>query len=99
VVEEKLILELRELKQIIAESLLCSKVILNLDEASKYLGISRSTLYKINLTCGIPFSKPANKLIYYKRVDLETWMLQNSTNSISNDVKVKPRKRRGTSIT
>lgn len=93
-VSEKLIQELRELKKSIEESNLFRKNILSLDEAAIYLGISKSTLYKINTIYGIPYSKPAQKLIYYKREDLDAWMLKNYTDNLSDVTKVKPRKRR-----
>lgn len=97
--EEKIILELRELKTQVEQSILCRKEILPLDEAAKYLGISKSTLYKINLTKpGIPYSKPAHKMIYYKRADLDAWMLQNYSTNVVSDVHVTPRKRRESKI-
>lgn len=91
---EKLIQRINELQNQILESNLCRKNILSLNEAAKYLGISKSTLYKINLYSGIPFTKPAQKLIYYKREDLDAWMLKNYTDNLSGISKVKPRKRR-----
>lgn len=93
-VVEKLIQELRELKTQVSEAILCKKEILTLDEAAQYLRISKSTLYKLNLINGIPHSKPAQKLIYYKRADLDAWMMKNYTESSVVLGQVKPRKRR-----
>lgn len=57
------------------------KKILNLEEASLFLGISKSDLYKRTSTNGIPFHKPSGKLIYFLREDLENWMLSNRIES------------------
>jgi excisionase family DNA binding protein len=92
---EKLIQEFLELKKQITESIVCKKDIMTLEEAATFLGISKSTLYKLNLINGIPHSKPAQKLIYYKRTDLEAWMMKNyNDSSVSLVSQVKPRKRR-----
>jgi len=91
---EKLIQEVKELQKQISESNMCRKEILPLNDAAIYLGISRSTLYKINSVKGISFSKPAHKIIYYRRLDLDAWMLKNQTTAVDNSGHVKPRKRR-----
>ncbi|MFN5848310.1 MAG: helix-turn-helix domain-containing protein [Chitinophagales bacterium] len=53
------------------------KDILNSHEAAAFLGISLSCLYKINMNRKIPFLKPNNKLIYYKKTDLEEFLESN----------------------
>lgn len=45
--------------------------------ASEYLGISKSTLYKLTSGRKIPHYKPSGKLIYFHREDLEKWVLSN----------------------
>ena len=62
--------------------LLPQKEILSFNEAVKYLDISKSFLYKLTSANKISFSKPNNKLIYFQRVDLDNWMLQNRNESI-----------------
>jgi excisionase family DNA binding protein len=58
------------------------KEILSFKEAVAYLDVSKSYLYKLTSTSKISFYKPNNKLIYFRRVDLDNWMLQNRNESI-----------------
>lgn len=62
--------------------LLPQKEIMTLNEAVNYLDVSKSFLYKLTSTNKISFSKPNNKLIYFQRVDLDNWMLQNRNESV-----------------
>lgn len=57
--------------------LLTSKTVLTFDEASDYTGLSKSHLYRLTSTGGIPFYKPKGKIIYFDRKELDNWMLQN----------------------
>jgi len=54
-----------------------SKEILSLKEATAYLDVSESLLYKLTSTRKIKFYKPNKGRVYFKRVDLDQWMLQN----------------------
>ncbi len=62
--------------------MLPQKEILSFNEAVSYLDVSKSFLYKLTSTNKISFSKPNNKLIYFQRIDLDNWMLQNRNESI-----------------
>ncbi|MEO1486993.1 MAG: helix-turn-helix domain-containing protein [Bacteroidota bacterium] len=53
------------------------KPILNLDEASRYCGLSKSRMYQHTAKKKIPHYKPEGKLIYFKREDLDNWLLSN----------------------
>lgn len=53
------------------------KGVLSFNEACLYSGMSKSHLYKLTSARVVPFYKPANKLIYFERVELEKWLLQN----------------------
>ena len=46
-------------------------------EASEYLNISKSYLYKLTYSRQIPHYKPNGKMLYFKRSDLEEWLLRN----------------------
>ena len=46
-------------------------------EASEYLNISKSYLYKLTHSRQIPHYKPNGKKLYFKRSDLEAWLLRN----------------------
>lgn len=75
--------KLNQIHQLMEEQVVNQKKILNLEEASLFLGISKSDLYKRTSGNGIPFHKPSGKLIYFLREDLENWMLQNRQESVN----------------
>ncbi|PZD77462.1 helix-turn-helix domain-containing protein [Mesonia sp. K7] len=58
-----------------------AKEVLSFKEALKLLDISASTLYKLTHKKAITYYKPSGKMIYFKRVDLINWMLQNKQTS------------------
>jgi len=45
-----------------------------IDEAAKYLGVSRGHLYKLTCQSKIPFYKPNGKRIYFKKSELDNWI-------------------------
>ena len=53
------------------------KSVLNLKELSNYLGLSQSHIYKLTSEGKIPFYKPSGKNIYFDRVEIDKWILQN----------------------
>jgi len=57
--------------------LLSSKTALTFDEAAKYTGLSKSYMYKLSATGGIPCYKPSGKVLFFNRTELDNWMLQN----------------------
>jgi len=65
------------------------KEILSPREAAVYMDISLSLLYKLTSRSEINFSKPNGGRIYFKKSDLNNWMLQNtfqSTDSLESGV-------------
>ena len=56
---------------------------LTFQEASKYLDISKSYLYKLTSTAKIVHFKPNNKKIYFKKSDLQNFLLRNRVSSDS----------------
>jgi excisionase family DNA binding protein len=80
--------KLDEIHQLMMEQAVLQKKILNMEEASKFVGISMSDLYKRTCTNRIPFHKPSGKLIYFLREDLESWMLTNRQESM-DEMKLK----------
>lgn len=60
------------------ESLMLSqKVVLNFNEVAAYTGLSKSYLYKLTSTSGIPCYKPQGKQIYFNKQEIDQWLLQN----------------------
>ncbi len=53
------------------------KNILSFDEASKFLNLSKSYLYKLTSGNLIPHYKPQGKMLYFEREELEEWLRQN----------------------
>jgi excisionase family DNA binding protein len=80
--KEKIFEKLKVLGDNIEQQKLLSKDILTLEEASKYLVVSKSSLYKKTSTNQIPFYKPNGKIIYFKREDLDQWMLTNRQSTV-----------------
>lgn len=70
-----------ELKQvadlITAKTIFCTKEVLTSDEAAKYMGISKSYLYKLTMRQQIPHYKPMGKMCYFNRAELEQWLQSN----------------------
>lgn len=56
---------------------------LTFQEATRYLDVSASYLYKLTSTAQIPHYKPNNKKIYFKKSDLKNWLLRGRVSSDS----------------
>lgn len=81
--------ELRELKELISNLYLVQKKTLLHAEAARYMGISTSYLYYLGREEKIPVSCPEGKLKYYKKEDLDAFMLKGrkrSKDEIINEV-------------
>lgn len=57
--------------------LLSQKVVLNFDDVAAYTGLSKSYLYKLSCSGGIPCYKPQGKHIYFNKPEIDQWLLQN----------------------
>ena len=53
------------------------KEVLTLTEVSSYTGLSKSHIYRLCSTGGIPFYKPNNKCNYFDRLEIISWLKQN----------------------
>lgn len=53
------------------------KNIFSFEEASKFLNLSKSYLYKLTSGNLIPHYKPQGKMLYFEKTELETWLRQN----------------------
>ena len=58
------------------------KEILTFEEACMYLGRSASSMYKLTSGKLIPHYVPSGKLIYFKRAELDEWVLHNKRSSL-----------------
>jgi len=57
--------------------LLSQKTVLNFVEVAAYTGLSKSYLYKLTSNGGIPCYKPQGKQIYFSKIEIDQWLLQN----------------------
>ena len=57
------------------------KDVLTLEEAAKFMGIARSSLYKMTHEQTIPFYKPNGKMIFFEKSDLLAWVRKNRVSS------------------
>lgn len=57
--------------------LLAQKTVLNFNEVAAYTGLSKSYLYKLSSSGGIPCYKPQGKHIYFDKQEIDQWLLQN----------------------
>lgn len=62
---------------ITANTIFCTKEVLTSNEAARYLGISKSYLYKLTMGQKIPHYKPMGKMCYFNRLELEGWLQSN----------------------
>lgn len=70
--------DLRKVADLVtANTIFCTKVVLNSEEAAKYMGISKSYLYKLTMRQEIPHYKPMGKMCYFNREELEQWLQSN----------------------
>lgn len=54
-----------------------AKTVLGFDEACKYIGVSKSLLYKLTAAKEVPHYKPRGKMLYFNRAEIDNWLLQN----------------------
>ncbi|MFB3389491.1 helix-turn-helix transcriptional regulator [Flavobacterium sp. LAR06] len=80
--EEQILQEIKSLKDQIESLSLSTRDILNMDEAMTYLQVSRSYLYKLTSGKLIPHYKPTGKLIFFRRSELDQWILKNRESSL-----------------
>ena|SRR5690554_4046899 len=81
---ETLIKKLNSLEKKLDEQNVLNKDILDLQEASSYLNISESLLYKLVHRKAIVFYKPARKL-FFRKEDLNDWVLSKKQNDITHE--------------
>lgn len=74
--------QIAEIRAFILNQTLRSKEVMSVSEAAQYMNISKSFLYKLTCSRAISFSKPGAKIIFFKRIDLDEWMLSNRAPSI-----------------
>lgn len=78
--------ELKQLAELISGNIIgTTKEVLTSEEAAKYMGISKSYLYKLTMRQEIPHYKPKGKMVYFNRRELEQWL---QSNRVSTDEEI-----------
>ena len=54
-----------------------AKNILTLEEVAEYTHLSKSYVYKLTSKGDIPYYKPNGKQLYFKRTEIDEWLLTN----------------------
>jgi len=57
------------------------KKILTFEQACQFTNLSKSYLYKLTSQKQVPHYKPRGKKLYFKRTELENWMLSKPVGS------------------
>ncbi|MEX0966743.1 MAG: helix-turn-helix domain-containing protein [Bacteroidia bacterium] len=82
---DEIILRLDNLQRLIERQGIQTKEVLNFKEACEYLELSQSHLYKLTSAGSIPHYKPNGKKLYFKKSELESWLLRNR-NSTQDEI-------------
>lgn len=69
--------KLEKIEKLITEQSITNKPVLNIDETAFYTGISKLYLYKLTSKNEIPHYKPNGKNIFFKKEELDNWLLRN----------------------
>jgi excisionase family DNA binding protein len=76
--------EIQNLKSQAKTLNLSTREIFNVDEATAFLQLSRSCLYKKTCKKQIPYYKPPGcKRIYFQKKELEEWLLSNKVKTVA----------------
>ncbi|MCW4470348.1 helix-turn-helix domain-containing protein [Flavobacterium sp. MFBS3-15] len=84
-IEKKLL----DIEALVKKQYVLSKNFLTLEEAAGYLNLSKSALYKLTSSKEIPYYVPGGKIIYFRRAELDSWLLSNrvsSTEELNSEV-------------
>ena len=78
-----LVSQLKAINSQLEEQKILKKDILDFKEACKYLNISESLLYKLTSKGEITFSKPRGGKLYFKKAELDSWCIKETSKSES----------------
>ncbi len=71
--------DLKQVADLITANIIgTTKAVLTSEEAARYMGISKSCLYKWTMSRQIPhYKSPTGKLCFFNRAEVEAWMQSN----------------------
>lgn len=79
--EKSIELRVSELENLV----LHTKNVLSFEEASRFLNLSKSYLYKLTSGNLIPHYKPQGKMLYFEKTELEAWLQPKSCQDTGAD--------------
>ena len=82
---QKQIEELQKRMEAVEDILDNAKEVLTVEEASRFMDIARSSLYKMTSDRSIPFYRPNGKIIYFEKADILAWIRKNRVVAIKKD--------------
>ena len=74
---------LKKLNQLEILIVSTAKQILTVEDLINYTGFSRSYIYKLVHMSILPYSKPNGKTLFFQKNEIDEWLLQNKSSSIS----------------
>ena len=77
----KLIADLQKRVETLEDMLDAGKEVLTVEEAAKFMGMARSSLYKMTSDQTIPFYRPNGKMIFFEKTDILSWIRKNRVSS------------------
>lgn len=77
----KLIANLQKRVETLEDMLEAGKEVLTVEEAAKFMGMARSSLYKMTSDQTIPFYRPNGKMIFFEKTDILSWIRKNRVSS------------------
>ncbi|MBL7819940.1 MAG: helix-turn-helix domain-containing protein [Saprospiraceae bacterium] len=89
--DEEILNRFNRLEKLLTERNIQEKEFLNVDEACQYLGIKKSTLYKLTHTRKIPYFCPEGKLIFFQKADLNEFLMRNRQHN-EDEIKMRTEK-------
>lgn len=70
--------EMKQIADLVTANIInTTKEVLTAEEAARYMGISKSYIYKLSMKAEIPCYKPMGKMLYFNRLELEQWLQNN----------------------
>lgn len=75
--ENEILEKINLIENMLNEQQFKQKAILSFQEATKFLNVSSSYLYKLTSQHEIPHFKPRGKMLYFDRQEIESWLMQN----------------------
>lgn len=77
ILEQQVVEKLTSIEQLLSKQGLLQKEVLSLADACEYLNVSASYLYKMTCKNEVPHDVPTGKKIFFKRSELDEWLLRN----------------------